>query len=78
MSKVIRAIVSLLVVACVGAFAHWISALLASNRILSAVFLGLVLVVSIAGAGLRRSLRRDPRPNTQEQRSSPADRGFTR
>jgi hypothetical protein len=78
MSKAITAIVSLLVIACVGAFARWISALLAANGILSAVFLGLILVVSIAGAGLRWSLRRDPSRNTQKQRSSPADRGFMR
>lgn len=78
MSKAITALVSLVFVACVGAFAHWISALLAANRIVSAVFVGLIVVMSIAGAGLRRSLRRDPRRNTHEQRSTPVDRGFTR
>ncbi|MFZ0957189.1 MAG: Ig-like domain repeat protein [Candidatus Sulfotelmatobacter sp.] len=68
MSKATTAIVSLLVVACVGAFAHWIPALLAANSILSALFLALIVVLSIAGAGLRRSLRRDRSRNTQAQR----------
>ena len=66
-SKAITALVSLLFVACVGALAHWISALLAANGIVSALFLGLVLLLSIAGAGLRRSVRRNPRPNTPGQ-----------
>ena len=67
MSKATTAILSLLLVACVGAFAHWISALLAANNIVSAVFLGLILVLLVAGAGLRRSLGRDTGPNTQRQ-----------
>jgi hypothetical protein len=58
-SKAITALVSLLVIACIGAFAHWISALLAANGILSAVFLALILLLSLAGASLRRSARRD-------------------
>jgi hypothetical protein len=59
MSKAIIALLSLLVIACVSAFAHWISALLAANGILSAVFLALILLLSLAGASLRRSARRD-------------------
>src|SRR5580698_8117170 len=67
MSKATTAIVSLLFVACVVAFSHWISALLAANGIVSAIFLGLVLVLSIAGAVLRRSLRRCTRPNSPQK-----------
>jgi streptogramin lyase len=79
-SKATTAIVSLLVVVCVSAFGYWVSALLAANDFVSAVFLGLVLILSIVGIGMwrdvsrnvreiaRRALRRDPRPNTQGQR----------
>jgi sugar lactone lactonase YvrE len=53
MSKATTATVSLLVVACVFVFSQWISARLAATAIVSAVFLVLVLVVSIAGMGSR-------------------------
>lgn len=59
MSRAVIALVSLIVIACVGAFAHWISALLAANGILSGVFLALILLLSVAGASLRRSAQRD-------------------
>jgi sugar lactone lactonase YvrE len=67
MSKATIALVSLFFVVCVGAFAHWISALLAANGIVSALFLALILLLSIAGAGLRRSIRRDAREKTHGQ-----------
>jgi sugar lactone lactonase YvrE len=57
MSKATAAIVSLLVVASVFVFSHWISARLAANSIASAVFLFLVLVVTIAGMGSRQGRR---------------------
>ena len=57
MPKATAAIVSLLVVASVFVLSHWISARLAANGIASAVFLFLVLVVTIAGMGSRRGRR---------------------
>ncbi|MGA9542132.1 MAG: Ig-like domain repeat protein [Candidatus Sulfotelmatobacter sp.] len=58
MSKATTATVSLLVVACAFVFSHWISARLAANTIVSAVFMVLVLVVTAAGMGSRRGWRR--------------------
>ncbi len=60
MSKATTATVSLLVVACAFVFSHWISARLAANTIVSAVFMVLVLVVTIAGMGSRQSWRLTP------------------
>jgi sugar lactone lactonase YvrE len=57
MSKATTAIVSLLLVACIFTFAHWISASLAANSILSAVFLVLVLALTAAGSDWRRTGR---------------------
>jgi len=67
MSKATTAIVSLLVVACICAFAHWISALLTAHGILSAVFLGVILPASVAGIVLRRSVSPGPCRNTPGQ-----------
>lgn len=58
MSKATTATVSLLAVACILTFARWISARLAADSIVSAVFLVLVLVATIAGIGSRRGRRR--------------------
>jgi DNA-binding beta-propeller fold protein YncE len=58
MSKATTAIVSLLLVACVFAFARWFSAALAANAIVSILFLVLVLVLTIAGMGAGKSLWR--------------------
>jgi sugar lactone lactonase YvrE len=58
MSKATTAIVSLLVVASVLVFSHWVSARLAANSIVSIVFIFLVLVVTIAGMASRRIGRR--------------------
>jgi sugar lactone lactonase YvrE len=55
--KATTAIVSLLVVASVFTFARWFSARLAANSIVSAVFLLLVVLVTIAGMVSRKSRR---------------------
>ena len=60
MPKATTAVASLLVVACVFVFARWFSAWLAANSIVSAVFLFVVLVVTIAGMGARQGRRRTP------------------
>jgi sugar lactone lactonase YvrE len=56
--KATTAIVSLLVVACVFTVARWSSARLAANNIVAAVFLLLVVLVTIAGMVSRKSRRR--------------------
>ncbi len=58
MPKATTAIVSLLVVACVFAFARWFCARLAANSIVSSLFVVLVLIVTIAGMGWGKSRRR--------------------
>ena len=58
MPKATTAIVSLLVVASIFTFARWLSARLAANGIVSALFLLLVVFVTIAGMVSRKSRRR--------------------
>jgi|HubBroStandDraft_1064217.scaffolds.fasta_scaffold00016_82 sugar lactone lactonase YvrE len=58
MPKATAAIVSLLLVVSVFAFARWLSAALAANGVVSSVFLVLVLVLTIAGMGWGKSRRR--------------------
>jgi sugar lactone lactonase YvrE len=53
MSKAITAIVNLLVVACVFAFARWFSARLAANSIVSAILVVLALALTVAGMDSR-------------------------
>jgi DNA-binding beta-propeller fold protein YncE len=57
MPKTTTAIVSLLVVASIFAFAQWFSAALARNGVMSALFLVLILIVTIAGTVWRRGGR---------------------
>src|SRR5580658_11144019 len=58
MSKVTTAIVSLLSVACVCAFARWVVARLAGNGSVSALLLFLVAVLTVTGMDSRRGRRR--------------------
>jgi sugar lactone lactonase YvrE len=71
-SKATTAIVSLLVVASLFVFSQWISARLAANGIVSAVFLVLVLVVTIAGMGSRQVRRLTPGKRRKLRYAAPA------
>ena len=53
MSKATTAVVSLIVVACIFAFARWFSAVLAANAIVSTLFMALILMVTLAGMARR-------------------------
>src|SRR5580704_11841907 len=71
-SKATTAIVSLLVVASLFVFSQWISARLGANGIVSAVFLVLVLVVTIAGMGSRQVRRLTPGKRRKLRYAAPA------
>jgi sugar lactone lactonase YvrE len=70
--KATTAIACLLVVACVFTFARWISARLAASTIVAAVFMALVLVVTIAGMGSRRGSRLTPGKRRKLRYAAPA------
>src|SRR5580693_1005334 len=72
MSKSTAATVSLLAIACVFVFSQWISARLAANTIVSAVFMVLVLVATIAGMGSRQGRRLAPRKRRKLRYAAPA------
>ena len=72
MSKSTAATVSLLAIACVFVFSQWISARLAANTIVSAVFMVLVLVATIAGMRSRQSWRLTPRKRRMLRYAAPA------
>jgi sugar lactone lactonase YvrE len=73
MPKATTAIVSLLLVVCVFAFARWFSAALAANGVVASLFLVLVLAVTIAGMGLGKTRRRGtPGKRTMLRYAAPA------